>query len=87
MVDELYLRLKNRAFFFHHRKGDIGPTATDFLGGDLQSSTPGQGHRTGLPGPQIETFTAQQAIGGVAEHGLQLSDMALQLCVDTGPVA
>ena len=86
-VKELYLGLKDRTFIFHHRQGDISPAAANFLRGDLQAPTPGQGYRTGLPRFQVEAFTTEQAIGGVIEHGLQLTDMALQLWIDPRSVA
>lgn len=81
-VEQLDLGFKYGPFLLDHLQSDVGPAATDFMGGDFQAAITGKRHHTRLTQAQVETFTAQQAVGGVVEHGLQLADVPFQLRID-----
>ena len=87
MVEELDLGLENRSFLLHHLQSDVSPATADFMGSDLQSAITGQGHHARLARAQVETFAAEQAVGGVVEHGLQFADVPFQLRIDHRAIA
>lgn len=87
MIEQLNLGLKNGALIFHHLQSDIGPFATNFMGGDFQAAVAGQRDRSRLTSFQVEAFAAEQTVGGIIEHGLQFADISLQLPIDAGTIA
>ena len=87
VIEQFDLGLENGLFLLDHLQGNISPVATDLMGCDLQSPASGQAHYARLPHTQVETFTAEQAIRGVVEHGLQFADVPFQLGIDGGVIA
>ena len=69
-VEQLDLGFKYGPLLLHHLQSDVGPAAVDALGRDLQSAITGQRYHAGLAHAQVEAFAAEQAVGGVVEHGL-----------------
>ena len=87
MVEELDLSLKNGPSPFGHLQSDIGATAANLLWCNGKLTGIGQGDLPRLPLSQVEGFAAEQSVGGIIEHGLQFTDVSLQLRIDTGSLS
>ena len=86
-VEQLDLGFKYGPRLLHHQQSDVGPVAVDFLGRNFQPAVTGKGHHARLAHIQVEAFAAEQAVGGVVEHGLQFTDVSLQFWIDHGVIA
>ena len=69
-VEQLDLGFKYGPRLLHHQQSDVGPVAVDFFGRNFQPAVTGKGHHARLAHIQVEAFAAEQAVGGVVEHGL-----------------
>ena len=78
-VEELDLGLENGTLLFQHLQSNIGPVAPDFMGRYLESTIAGKRYHASLTRFQVKAFAAEQLIGGIVEHGLQLADVSSQL--------